>query len=288
MNLPAFDFHRPSTVCEVLEMMGRFGASARVMAGGTDLLPRLRAGKIACEHLIGLGGVGELASLDFDPARGLTIGATALLADVAGFAPTRQHYPMIAEAISRLATVQVRNKATVAGNLCNASPCADTATPLMALGARAVLVAPDGRREMPVEQLIAGPGRTRLRECELLASIQVPMPRSGLRTLFSKCSPRSKVDISAVSLSVALWLEGEEIESISIFMGTVGPTPMRAVKAEAILQGCRVTGDLLEKAARAASTECLPITDFRATREYKIRMVYVLTRRALEALTETP
>ena len=286
MRLPAFDFHSPSTVEEALELKARLGSTARLMAGGTDLLPRLRAGRVTCRHVIGLKGVDRLRSLAFDDATGLTIGATALLVDVAGNPPTRQHFPMLVDAISRLATVQVRNKATVAGNLCNASPCADTATPLMAFGARAGIVGPAGRREVSVEGLITGPGKTVVGDDELLESIQVPMPRAGLRTRFTKCTPRSRVDISAVSVSVALTLAGDRVDTIDIFLGTVAPTPMRAANAESVLRGKKPTPELLEQAARTAQGECRPVTDFRATKEYKLRMVYVLTRRILEELTE--
>jgi len=285
VRLPPFEFHAPTALEQVFELLATYGAAARLMSGGTDLLPGLRTGKVRCEHVIALKRVAGLGGLEFDPARGLAIGAGAILADVGRHPATRTHYPALASAIDTLATVQVRNKGTVAGNLCNASPCADTATPLMALGARVVLAGPDGRREVGVEEFLVGPDHTRLAQVELVERILVPPPRAGLRTIFQKISPRSRVDIAAVNMTLALTTKGGAFEHVALFLGTVAPTPMRAARAEKALEGREINAENIEAAALAARAECRPITDLRATKEYKAHIVYVLTRRALQTLT---
>jgi CO/xanthine dehydrogenase FAD-binding subunit len=286
MKLPPFELHTPTELEEIFELLEAHGPSVRLMAGGTDLLPRLKSRRIEAQHLVTLKGIGALGGLAFDQQEGLSIGATVLLSEVAALPETRELYPALFSAISRLATVQVRNKATVAGNLCNASPCADTATPLLAYGARVVLAGPDGRREVPLEEFFRGPGETAVGDREVLERIVVPPPEAGLRSLFVKFSPRSRVDIAAVNMTLALRLESGQVERIDILLGTVAPTPMRAVGAEAVLRGEPLTPEGMERAALAARDECQPITDFRATAEYKTRLVYVLTRRGLETLSE--
>lgn len=285
MTLPRFDYHAPTGLGEALDLLQRLGSEARVMAGGTDLLRALDLAKIRCEHIVSLRNIAELAEVTYDEKKGLVIGAGAVLADAASLPATRKNYPALAAAIDGLATVQVRHKGTVVGNLCNASPCADTAPPLMALGARAVVAGPGSRREIPVEDLITGPGRTALEAGELVTHVRVPPPAKRLHSVFIKLSPRSRVDISAVSVAVTLALNGKTIDDVNIFLGTVAPRPMRASRAEKVLTGREVADGLLDRAAEAARAECRPVTDFRATKEYKKRMVQVLTRRALEAVT---
>lgn len=288
MRLPAFEYHAPTALDEVLALLLQHGSSARLMGGGTDLLRNLQTGKIRCEHVIGLRRVRELDGITFDPARGLRIGAGARLDDVGNHAAVREHFPALAAAIDTLATVQVRHKATVAGNLCNASPCADTATPLMAYGARVAIAGFGGRRELPLEEFVLAPGRTALAPQELLESLHLPAPQPGVAALFLKFSHRSRVDIAAVNLTLALRREAGVIRHARLFLGTVAPTPMRAVAAEKLLLGARPSAELIHAAACAARDESRPISDFRATREYKLKLVYALTRRALEKLTATP
>jgi len=285
MRLPRFEFHRPSTLEELFDLMRAHGPAARLMSGGTDLLPSLKRRKYTCRHVIALKGIAGLDAITFDEQQGLAIGANAILIDVARHPAVQQRYPVLASAIDVLATPQVRHKATVAGNLCNASPCADTATPLMALGARAVLRGPDGTREVKVEDFILGPGKTALAGREVLAGVRVPVPPADLRTTYSKFSSRSRVDIAAVNLTLALRLSAGGIAAVDLFLGTVAPTPMRAVQAEAILRGQKASAALFERAAKVARSECRPISDVRASAEYKAELVEVLTRRALESLT---
>ena len=285
MNLPEFDFHAPTGLAELFQLKQELGASASVMAGGTDLLIALKSGRYQRDHVISLKGIAELDGLDFDPATGLTIGANTALADVAGYGPALEHYPALVDSIETLATPQIRQKATVAGNLCNASPCADTAMSLMALSARVVLISPDSSRELPVEDLLIGPRQTSLRNMEIVRSTIVPAPREHQRAMFMKHSRRSKVDIAATSICISLVLKDNVIEDVDIFMGSVAPRPLRARKAEAVLKGQAPDADLFRRAAAAAQEECQPISDLRASAEHKLHMIGVMARRILEQLT---
>ena len=285
MSLPEFNFHTPAHIDEVFQLMREFGSNARVMSGGTDLLIKLDGGGLSCEHLISLKGIGALDGLSYETSTGLTFGANTVLSDVAAFAPAAEHYTCLVAAIEGLATEQIRHKASVVGNLCNASPCADTATSLMALGAQAVIVGPESRREIPVEALIVGPGETSLGELEIVHSIIVPPPRKNQRSLFLKHSQRSKVDIAAVSVCISMLVSDGVFEEIDIFLGSVAPRPMRATQTEAVLKGKSPGTALSGRAAAAAREECSPISDLRASKEHRRHMIGILTYRVLERLT---
>jgi len=284
MRLPDFDFHAPTSLAEVFDLLDEHGGTAMLMAGGTDVLPSLKLGRKSCGHLVWLKRVPGLDGIEYDDAAGLSIGATALLEDVRAFPATREHYAALSDAIGGLATPQTRAKATVVGNICNASPCADTATPLLVYGARARVHSRGGTRDVPLEEFFKGPRRTVLGPGDVVESIRVPKPAQDERAAFLKFSPRSKVDIAAVNVSVGITFDGGTIGHARIFLGTVAPTPVRAPHAEAVLKGAKPDAQLFERAADAARGECAPITDHRATKEYKTHMVGVLVRRALERL----
>jgi len=285
MRLPIFSYHSPATLEEAFALLTRHEGDNKLLSGGTDVMPALKNGRFNCGHVIDLKRITALDGLEYDAAGGLSIGANVTLTSVEHHPATIEHYPALHASIWELATVQVRNKATVVGNLCNASPAADAATPLMAYGAIAQIVGPDEEREIPVEKLLTGPGRTALGPTEIVRSVRVPAPVPKSRSIYLKFSPRSKVDIAAVNLSATLVFDdAEHVTSADIFLGTVAPVPMRAARTEAILIGSELSSESIARAASEAHEECRPITDFRATADYKRRIVEVLTRRALETL----
>jgi carbon-monoxide dehydrogenase medium subunit len=198
----------------------------------------------------------------------------------------RTHYPDLVEALSQLATVQVRNMGTIAGNLCNASPCADSAPPLLAHDAQLTLVGPDGTRSLALTEFFLGPGQTARAAGEILSSIQVPPPPAATGFAFRSISARSKVDMSAVSVGVMIRIDGDRIGVARIFLGAVGPTALRASSAESVLSGKPITDDLATEAAAAAAEDAKPISDVRASAWWRRRMVAVLTRRAILAAFE--
>ncbi len=285
MKLPTFTYHAPTTLEQAFGLLAEYEGNCKLLAGGTDVFPALKTARLAVDHIINVRGIEELTELGTDAKGALRIGAATSLTDVENHPTVRESYPALEASIWELATKQVRNKGTVVGNLCNASPAADTATPLMAYGAIAEIVGPAGTREVPVEDLITGPGRTCLAATELVRAIRIPAPAAGTRSIYLKFSPRSKVDIAAVNLAATLVLDAEDqVTGANIFLGTVAPVPMRAARAANLLIGKELTDAQIEVAATEAGSECSPITDFRATAEYKRRIVGVLCRRALENL----
>jgi carbon-monoxide dehydrogenase medium subunit len=281
MRLPHFDYAAPTTVAEALRLLAEKGPGARVLAGGTDLIIRMRHGLVKPSAIIHLGGIAELKTIAYKPKTGLAIGAAATLAEVAGHPDIRRRYPAVAYAAGETANVQVRNLGTVGGNLCNAAPSADNAPTLMALGAEMVLAGPQGERRVALEQFFKGPGQTVLTPGEILTAIQVPTPPPHSGAAYQQVSARGRVDICAASVGAAVVFEGENCKDIRIFLGAVGPTPLRALLTEDLVRGKAWAPELIAQAGEQAAGEARPITDMRASADYRRQMVGVLTRRAL-------
>lgn len=286
MSLPRFDYAAPKTLEEALALLARHKGAARVMAGGTDLLLKMERRQLAPTLLIGLKRIDELRYIRFDPDQGLFIGSLARLGDVVEDAVIRAKYPAIADAASQTATVQIRNMGTVAGNLCNASPCADNAPTLIARGAKVELASAQGRRWLELESFFTGPGTTALAPDEIMRQIHVPCPPGGSAADYQNISARSKVDISAVSVGVHLTRRDGRCHDARIVLGAVAPVPLRAREAEALLVGTRLDEDVVRASGEVAARAARPISDVRASSGWRREMVAVLTRRALRRAWE--
>lgn len=287
MPLPRFEYESPTTIEQACALLAEHGDRAAPMAGGTDLLLHLRLRPQTDRTpkiVVGLRGIPGLDAVRFDGDEGLTIGALARLADVASHPDVRRLYPALATAAASTATVQIRNMGTVAGNLCNASPAADTATPLVVYGAEVRLVrAGGGRRTLSLEQFFVGPGKTALERGELVEEIRVPRPAVRTGAVYERLSGRSKVDIAAVCVSALVRLaEDGRVELVRIALGAVAPVPLRATAAEQVLAGRVPSQALCAEAAALAARAARPISDVRSSAPYRRAMVEVLTRRALE------
>jgi CO/xanthine dehydrogenase FAD-binding subunit len=282
MRLPKFDYFAPRTLGEALKLLAEKGDGARVMAGGTDLVIRMKNGLLKPRAVIALKEIEGLDRIHFQAKKGLTIGATALLADVACHPDILRRYPAVAAAAEETANVQVRNMGTVGGNICNAAPSADNAPTLIAMKAEVTLQSLKGERRLPVDQLFTGPGQTAMEPGEIMTSIFVPLPPPKSGTSYQHVSARGKVDISAVCVGAMAVFEGEACSEVRICLGAVAPIPLRAKKTEKMLQGQKWTPELIKKAGAQAAREAKPITDVRASAEYRKEMVAVLTWRALE------
>jgi len=281
-----FEYFTPENLAAALQIFSDFGQEARPISGGTDLLLQMRLGEIAPKALVNLTRVAELRD---SPAPGGTpyfLAALTTLQELGQSESIRIRFPALAKTAATMASVQVRNLATVGGNLCNAAPSADLAAILLALGAIARVVGPRGERRVPLEGFFLGPGRTVLASDELLLGLEIPDPAGD--SLYVKHSLRTFMDIAIVGVAVSLQQEDGRCASARIGMGAVAPTPTRAPAAEAELTGHRLTPDRIERAARAAAAESRPIDDLRASAWYRKRMVEVLTRRALTTLAESP
>jgi carbon-monoxide dehydrogenase medium subunit len=281
MSLPHFEYFAPRTIDEAVALLAGASGSARVFAGGTDLLPRLEHRLVRAEMLVDLKRIPELRTIGVDTTSGLTIGATIRLAELIEVPDVQRSYPAMADAVSQTATVQIRNMGTIAGNVCNGSPCADSVPVLVARGARLALRSPRGERLLPIGEFFKGPGKTALQRDELLVRVHVPPPPPHTGFAFAKLPARTHIDISAVNVGVMVTRKGEACAEARIVLGAVGPVPLRARKAEARLAGATLGGRLLQEVGQLAASETRPIDDVRSSAAYRRAMAAVLVRRAL-------
>jgi CO/xanthine dehydrogenase FAD-binding subunit len=282
MRIPKFDYFAPKTLEEAIQLLAEKGECARMIAGGTDLIIKMKNGLVKPLAIIALKEIEGLDRIHFQPKKGLTIGATALLSEVASHPDILKRYPAVAAAAAETANVQIRNMGTVGGNLCNAAPSADNAPALIAMKAEVTLQSLKGERRLPLDQLFAGPGKTAMEPGEIMTSIVVPLQSAKSGTSYQHVSARGKVDISAVCVGVMATFEEEICRDVRICLGAVAPIPLRAKKTEKLLQDQKWTAELIKKAGDQSAKEAKPITDVRASAEYRREMVAVLTRRALE------
>jgi len=276
-----FNYLEPATIKEAVSLLSKYDGKARAIAGGTDLLVQIRGKTIKPEYVVDIGYIPGLDYINYDEKQGLSIGALATIRAIEKSDKLCRIYPVISQAAGLLGSVAIRNVATIGGNLCNAAPSADTAPPLIGLSARARIIGPGGERLVSLEDFFTGPGETVLKAGELLLEIRVPVPLPGTKGVYLKHG-RSAVDLATVGVAVVMALEsGGVCRDVKIVLGAVAPTPMRAKKAEGVLRGKKVEPALVEEAAQVASGEAQPITDVRASAEYRREMVKVFTRRAI-------
>jgi carbon-monoxide dehydrogenase medium subunit len=282
-RLPRFRYVFPKTLEEAILFLADHGGEASPMAGGTDLIPNLKRREIPSPaYVMDLKGLSDLGKIAYDPLQGLHIGALATIRSISQFKPVRDSYPSLVQAASGMASPQIRNRGTFVGNICSAIPSADSAPPLLTLDASAHLCGPDGERTVPLDRFFRGPRETAVRPEEIVTALTLPKPPD--RSVYLKLSPRHSMDLAIVGVAAAASLEPGGFGNIRIALGSVAPTPMRASKAEEVLRGRPISQSLIEEAALAASLECRPIDDYRASAAYRRDMVFVLTRRALEQI----
>ena len=281
MKQSGFEYYAPQSIPEAVDLLSNLGENAFVMAGGTDLLIKKKHGMITPDAVVALKQIKGLDRISVGPKKGLYIGATALLADVAANAGIRKNYPAVADAAKNTANVQIRNMGTVVGNLCNASPSADNAPSLLALGATLSITGPQGERSLALEDFFTGPGLSALKPAEIVTAVTVPPPLSNSGTAYVHLSARGKVDCSAVCVGAHVALKGRKVIKARLFVGACAPIPMRTPGAEKTVLGKIFTEKLAENAGEVASEEALPITDVRASQDYRNGMVAVMTKRAL-------
>lgn len=261
------------------------GGNATVLAGGTDLMPQSRAGRVRIQPLlINVRRVPELLGISLQ-GNALRLGSLETITALRGSALVRERLGVLWQACEHFASDQVRNAATLGGNLCNASPAGDTLVPLLALDARVVLASkPDGavlERRLPLGDFVTGPGRTARKPEELLVAVEVPVPPAGARGGFYKHGTRPGLDIATISIAVTATPREGVLRNVRIALGAVSPTPVRARSAEGVLEGRRCTENLLEEAAAAAMLDIHPISDVRATGWYRRELVRNVLKRTL-------
>ena len=287
-RLPEIECLFPKTLGEALLLLERHNGMARVIAGGTDLLPKMKRRELTPKYLIDLKGIADLNFINYETKEGLRIGPMTTLSEVGESSIVIKNYPILVETVLQMASIQIRNIGTIGGNLCNAVPSADTAPPLISLEARLKLVSLKGERTILVEDFFKGPDETVLDLLELVAEIQIPPTRPREGGTYLKHTLRRAMDLAIVGVAAYLALDLKEhiCRDVRIAMGAVAPIPMRAKKAEEALRGKALGNDLIENAARIASEESRPIDDIRSSAEYRREMVRVLTKKSIKQSLE--
>lgn len=275
--MKAFEYLLPQTLEEAIAQKKQYGAAAVLMAGATDIVVRMRDRLLQPDYVIDLKGIPGLDGITFSESDGLRIGALAKMNEIAANDEVRKRYPTLAKAAASVGSKQVRNRATCIGNIVNASPLADTATPLYCYDAIVEIAGPDGRREVPIRDFILFVRKVDLKEGEIVTGIRVPFVTT--QGEFYKISRRSQVDLSTVCGTVLR--VGDDYR---VAMGSVAPTPLRLPKTEALLAGKKLDKALIAEAAALAATEVSPIDDVRADRQYRLDMVSYIVRDALGKL----
>ena len=280
MYVPDFDYYCPDSLKEACEMLARFGPRAKLLAGGTDLLPKMKQELLAPQVIISVKNIQELETIQDVEGKGVVIGARVTHNNLAGSSILQRRYPSVAEAAHTLANNQVRNRGTIGGNIVNAVPSADLPPILIALGAMVTLVGLGGARTFPLEQFFIGPNQSVIGPGEILTEIIIPdQPTTG--SAYFKFGLRHSGALAVVGVAAAVTMQDDRVMDARIILGAVAPTPMRARKAEQSLTGKRVSEDLLEQAGQHAARECRPISDIRSSEEYRRDMVRVFVKRAL-------
>lgn len=281
-----FEYFEPGTLDEAVALLQRYRGSGSLFAGGTDLLVQMKEHLRQPAQVINIKKILGLDGLRFDAQQGLHIGALATAREVETSPLVQRHYAGLGQAVTHFASIQVRHRATVVGNVCRASPSADTLPPLIADGATLFLLGPVGTRSVAVEEFCTGPGKTVLGSGELVTHIVVPPPLPHTGKAYIKLGRRVEMELATVGVAVTLTLQGPRCSELRIALAAVAPTPIRARRAEALLRGQVVDAKHIAAAAAAAAEEARPIGDVRGSAEYRRQMVGVLTRRALEQALE--
>ena len=282
-RLPKFEYHAPATIAETLKLMARYGDKASMYAGGTDLLVSMKKREKIPEHLINLKGIPNLEGIRSHGRKGITIGALTTMADLERSTLVRDRCRPLWDAVTVMASPQVRTLGTIGGNLCSAVPSADTAPPLIVLGASVKLVGPKGERSVLVEDFFTGPKESALRKNEILTEIAIPNLPESSSGAYIKLMRRNALDLALVGVAAFLRFDSDRkiCKDAKVALGAVAPTPIRAPEAEKAVMGKEINESVAAEAGKVASVVCRPISDLRASLEYRCSMVEVLTKRAI-------
>ncbi len=284
MSLPKFKYLRPETLAEACSLLSQFNGKARVIAGGTDLMVNLKQKTVRPAYLVDISRLSGLNTIEYNKEDVLKIGALCTHSDIESSSVVQEKFNILAQACRSIGSVQIRNLGTIGGNLCNASPSADSAPALLGLDAKVKIFGSAGEDAVELAKFFTGPGQTLLKPDEILTGIDISATSAPSCAVFLKLSPRRAMDLAVVGVGIVLWLsaDGCSCTDIRIALGAVAPVPIRAFKAEGILRGQKLETALIDETARVASEETKPITDIRGSVEYRKEMVQVLTQRGIQ------
>jgi CO/xanthine dehydrogenase FAD-binding subunit len=283
-GLPGFDYVCARDPAEVSALLLEYGDRARLLMGGTDLLVQMRDGVLAPELVIDIKALPGMTAIHFDPATGLRVGAAVNMNALAAYPAVMTHYPLLVQAVQTVASYQLRTRATMGGNLCNASPAADTAPAALVLEAQCVVWGPGGERVIPVNEFFLGVRKTALHPGEFLTRIEFPVPPDGWAGRYVKLGRNAGGDLAIVGVAVMGYPDNSAASGyrFRLALASVAPTPIRVLAAEAVLAERPITADVLAAAAAAAEAAAQPIDDLRGSARYRKAMTRNLTRRALD------
>ncbi len=289
MHLHQFQYEAPGTIKELVSILSKHKEKARILAGGTDLMVQMKGKVIKPEYIIDINGIDELSYIDYKENKGLKIGTGTKIETIERSDIIKEKYYALHKGASVIGSTQVRAMATVGGNSCNASPCADTVSPLVSYDAKVNLVSDSGNREIALEEFIQNNGVTSLKPDEFLESFSLIEPWANSVSKYQQMGLRDAMEIDMVNVAVNVALDpgSGKIDNIRIVLGSVAPSPLRGKNAEKILLGNVPDDKLIEKAADACVKDSMPIDDLRASADYRREVVGVLTKRVLkEAIDE--
>jgi CO/xanthine dehydrogenase FAD-binding subunit len=277
-----FDYAAPQSLAEAAGLLAAH-PNALLLAGGTDLLVQLRAGRKTTDLVLDIKRIPELNEIGYDDSRGLSIGASVPCYRIYEDKTVGSKYPALASVAALIGGIQIQGRASLGGNLCNAAPSADAIPLLIALGATCRVIGPGGAREIAVENFCSGPGRNVLQPGEMLVSLHVPPVAAHSGAHYLRFIPRNEMDIAVAGSGVAVALDDGHFKSARIALSAVAPTPLFVREAGDWLAGKLVNEESINGAAEMAKAAAKPITDMRGTADYRKHLCAVLTRRALEA-----
>ena len=280
MHLPQFEYYVPTNVEEACSFLAGHKGQALPLAGGTDLLVKMKHRRVVPQYLVNLKNIPGLDGIDYDEEKGLRIGALSTIQSLKNSVTVKRRFKLLAEAAGVESSVQIRNVATIGGNIANASPAADAPLALIALGASVVLTQAAGQREVPLEDFFLGPGRSVIQTGEIIREIRIPPQRARSGGAYVKHAVR-RTDIAIVSVAVVVRLAEKICEKARIALGSVAPTAIRAKRAEAMIEGREITDELAAEAAQSAMEESRPIDDIRGYAQYRAKTVLEITKQAI-------
>lgn len=275
--LPQFELYRPTSVKEACRLKGQ---GAMVVAGGTDVFVAMHGGKLRPQSLIDIKDITELQEAIYDETSGLTIGALTTHRTIEHWDIVKEKYFALYEGCSQVGSVQIRQRGTVGGNICNGAPSADSVGPLLAFGAECLVVGEKTQKKVPLAQFFTGPKKTILADDELLYKILVPLPAANSGSAYIKYTRRKAMDLALLGVSIYLALDKEVIKEVRIALSTAAPTPILAYRAEEMLRGKETSAVSLEELGKTAASEANPRSSWRASREFRLILLEELVQRA--------
>ncbi len=284
----AFDYATPESVADAVVMLSDHGENACVLAGGTDLIVQLRENRRRADLVVDVKKIAELNELSYDAAAGLTIGAAVPCYRIYGNAEIAGAYPGLMDAARLVGGTGIQGRASLGGNLCNASPAGDTIPPMIVLGGKAEIAGPNGTRSVAVEDFCTAPGRSVLEDGEFLVSLRFPAPAPNSGAFYKRFIPRNEMDIAVVGVGASVVLSEDRSSFVSarIAVGAVAPTPLFVREAGKALSGQPVSDETIQRAADIARDAARPISDMRGTADYRKHLTSVLTRRVVQGAVQ--